>query len=398
MGPGLADATGKRLEQEGRGEGGDGTMGREEDADPIATLIIGGAGRVGRSEHILGDHRRGIDPHDEERRPGEELDQRQLLHHRRHGREIADHMAEQIVGPPLRMEAARDDAGDAIGGEEPAQQIQLLFQRPAPDGGDDGKAGDDPERTTGGDRRRRLLAGRFAGLGKAGHLLGRIFAGGEHGPEHGEEQRGAADIEADPHRVGDHAGGRDIGDAHLVEQPGGGGADHRAGADEGGLDRIAGHMLFLRQHVADKGAERLHRDVERGVENPEHQRGGHQARRIGHAEKRKRREQRTGEEIGPAPAEAAPGAVAIMADHRLHQQAGQRRGDPQQGEIVEIFPQRLEDARHVGVLQREADLDAEEAEADIPQPPEALARPTVGRRRARFQPHLTHSGHPHPSP
>ena len=71
-------------------------------------------------------------------------------------------------------------------------------------------------------------------------------------------------------------------------------------------------------------------------------------------------------EIGPAPPEAAPGAIAVMADDRLDQQARQRRGDPQDGQAVDLGPQRLEDAAGVGVLQAEADLDAEEADAHVP--------------------------------
>ena len=62
-----------------------------------------------------------------------------------------------------------------------------------------------------------------------------------------------------------------------------------------------------------------------------------------------------------------------MADDRLYEQAGQRRRDPQQRQIVQALAQRLEDAAHIRVLQREADLDAEEAEADVPQPGPALA-------------------------
>ena len=63
----------------------------------------------------------------------------------------------------------------------------------------------------------------------------------------------------------------------------------------------------------------------------------------------------------------------MMADDRLDEQAGQRRGDPQRGQIVEAGAKRLEDARHVRVLQREADLDAEEAERNVPQPGQATA-------------------------
>src|SRR3546814_18203212 len=63
-----------------------------------------------------------------------------------------------------------------------------------------------------------------------------------------------------------------------------------------------------------------------------------------------------------------------MADDRLDQQPGQRRGDPQARQLLDILAQRLEDAAHIRILQREADLDAEQAEADIPQAGKTLPR------------------------
>ena len=132
-------------------------------------------------------------------------------------------------------------------------------------------------------------------------------------------------------------------------------------------------MLILVQHVADKGAERLHRYVQRCVEYPEHHRRRQQTGGIGHPDQRRCCEQRADKEIGAATTEPAPGPVAIMADDRLNQQAGQGRSDPQQRQIIQAFAQRLEDAAHIGVLKGEADLDAEEAEADIPQSRKTLS-------------------------
>jgi hypothetical protein len=42
-------------------------------------------------------------------------------------------------------------------------------------------------------------------------------------------------------------------------------------------------MLILAQHVADKGAKRLHRDIEAGVEQPQQQSGAQQRRAERHA-------------------------------------------------------------------------------------------------------------------
>jgi len=55
-----------------------------------------------------------------------------------------------------------------------------------------------------------------------------------------------------------------------------------------------------------------------------------------------------------------------MADHRLDEQPGQRRGDPEKGEILFGRAHRLEDPADIGILQRKADLNAEKAERGIP--------------------------------
>ncbi len=318
-------------------------------------------------------HRRGIDPHDEQRRPAEELDERQPLHHRRHAREIAHEIAEDA-----RPGHRGNHPGEAIGGEQPGQQIEFLLQLQRKDQRAERRAADQPGQARA-DRggRGRMRGGRRLAVERR-DLIGRIFTGGEHGPQHGEQQRRAAQIEAPAHCIRQAAARRDIGHAEPVEQERRGRSDHRAGADERRLDRIAGRVLALVEHVAHECAERLHRDVERGVEHPEQQRRGEQHRRIGHGEQRQRRQHRAGQEIGAAPAQTAPGPVRIMADDRLDEQPGQRGGDPQQREVVDALAQRLEDATHVRVLQREADLDAEEAEADVPQPGEPLARPPPG--------------------
>ena len=50
-----------------------------------------------------------------------------------------------------------------------------------------------------------------------------------------------------------------------------------------------------------------------------------------------------------AAAEAGPGAVGQIAHHGLHDQAGQRGGDPQQRDLVHVGAEGLEDAADVGV-------------------------------------------------
>jgi hypothetical protein len=90
--------------------------------------------------------------------------------------------------------------------------------------------------------------------------------------------------------------------------------------------------------VADEGAERFHRDVERGVEDPQRAGGDPQRRRVGHHEQRQRRQHRAREEVGTAPAQSGPGAIRQVADDGLNEQAGQRRRDPQPGHLVHLAP------------------------------------------------------------
>jgi hypothetical protein len=61
-----------------------------------------------------------------------------------------------------------------------------------------------------------------------------------------------------------------------------------------------GSALAIGQVVADEGAERLHRDVERSVHDPQHPRRHPQGGRVGHDEEREAREQRAGKEIRTA--------------------------------------------------------------------------------------------------
>ena len=80
----LADAIGEQRQQGQCGDRRYAIVNREKDADPVASLLIGGARRIACSEEILRDDRRRVDPHDEQCGPAEELHQGELLHDRRH--------------------------------------------------------------------------------------------------------------------------------------------------------------------------------------------------------------------------------------------------------------------------------------------------------------------------
>ena len=74
----------------------------------------------------------------------------------------------------------------------------------------------------------------------------------------------------------------------------------------------------------------------------------------------------TDEKIRPAAPEARPGAVAVVADDRLHEQACDRRGEPEQRDVALTGAEILVDGAHVGHLQAPAELDAEEPETHVP--------------------------------
>jgi hypothetical protein len=75
-------------------------------------------------------------------------------------------------------------------------------------------------------------------------------------------------------------------------------------------------------------------------------------------------------ELRIAPAQETPGAVAGQADDRLHQQSRQRRGQPQNRDLIGPRAQVFVDGAHVCHLQSPTELDTEKAETQIPNLPE----------------------------
>jgi hypothetical protein len=69
-----------------------------------------------------------------------------------------------------------------------------------------------------------------------------------------------------------------------------------------------------------------------------------------------------------------PGAIGQIADDRLHQQAGQGRGNPQQWQGILFGTQRLENPGHEAALQSEPKLDTQKAERHVPYLPERQCR------------------------
>ena len=250
---------------------------REQHVHPIRALVIGRAGRVGAAEHVLGHHRRGVDPHDEQCRPTEELHQRKPLHHVGHAGEIADDARQHIGAAPLPGQRNANAADDAVGRQQRAQQQDFLLQGKPVDRQHHGEPGPDPHRAAyialACQRTNRVLGRRFLGMRKGGLLFGTVFARGDDGPQDRTEQRQPAAPEAPFHRVGNSAVGSEIAYPELFEEPREDRTDYRTGTDECGLHRIARCVLVGVEHVAHESAKRFHRDIERGIEQPQHRRG-----------------------------------------------------------------------------------------------------------------------------
>jgi hypothetical protein len=77
------------------------------------------------------------------------------------------------------------------------------------------------------------------------------------------------------------------------------------------------------------------------------------------------------QEVRPAPAQLVPGFVTHIANDGLNDQSGDRGGDPENGDLVYIRPQRLKDPAYISVLQGKSELDPEESKTHVPYLPEA---------------------------
>ena len=337
-----------------------------------------------------GDRGGGVDPHREQREPAEELHHRQLAHRPWHVVQVAEDAAQRVVRP----QPAQGELGQAVGHQQAGQDVELRVQAGCGDHHRQHHAGQQPGRAVpcqpGPVERRALHDRRLV----PGLQLGRrVLAAAQHGPAHRQQQHRAAEVERVAHRVRHLPGPGGVVHAARGQQERQRTGHHRTDADEEALHRVAARALADRQLVADEGPERLHRDVDRGVQHPQRAGGDPQHRRVGHHEQRQRRQHGTDQEVRPAPAQRRPGAVGQVAHDRLDDQPGQRGGDPQQRDLVHLRAEGLEDPADVRVLQCEAELDAQEPEAHVPDLPErqfrlagAVSLHVGSPRRWRFRP------------
>ena len=148
-----------------RGDCGDAVVDREQQRRPSCRPP--GRRRLRGSaepKKYLGDDRRRVDPHDEQRRPAEELDQRQPLHDRpacRRNRRRCSRACWSSL--PRRASEMAMMLASAVGDQQAAEQVHLLFERELlDDDQQDRSARGDPEqgspeasRRQRADRRRR---------------------------------------------------------------------------------------------------------------------------------------------------------------------------------------------------------------------------------------------------
>ena len=128
-------------------------------------------------------------------------------------------------------------------------------------------------------------------------------------------------------------------------------------------------LLLGSEPVGDIGPVGLHGDIVASIEQPQQRCRDPQSGAVGHGEKAQRTNDRTDQEIGRPPAEARRRPVADGADQRLHDEAGHRSRQPQQGHCCLVGTEEFVDRRHVGLLQPEAELQPEKADVHLHQAP-----------------------------
>ena len=204
-------------------------------------------------------------------------------------------------------------------------------------------------------------------------------SGVAHRPQHAGDGHDRADHE------GRHRGMRDAAVQRRIavqapphEQAGREVGEGLGQAGEGALDQEARGLLHALQPVADVGAVGLHRHVVGRIQDPQQAGREPQRRAEGHEQQAQAAHQGADQEVGRAPAPAAVGAVAHRADDRLHQQAGDRPGQPQQRQAGLVGTEELVDRAHIGLLQPEAVLDPEESEVHAEQLPQGEQRFPAG--------------------
>src|SRR5690606_32948671 len=108
---------------------------------------------------------------------------------------------------------------------------------------------------------------------------------------------------------------------------------YRACSNKETLHGKSHRPLVLRKIVPHESAERFHGNINGSIHDPQGSRSHPESWRIGHDEQSNGRKNGAYQEIRSASSEAGPGAVAEISHNWLYHQAGDRGGDPENGNI-----------------------------------------------------------------
>lgn len=302
-----AEVTHEPDEQEGKDEG-DTVINREANAAPGDTLGISLRARSA-AEDTVGDAGAKVNPHREESQPSEELDGGELPHRFRHRKEPREDFRKRV----------EDSCGFA------------------------------------------------AFFAKGIDVFRRVFFGSDDGVKDCEEEDCGTDIEREFDDTGDtRRGGGGLDVEPVRENPRESRGDDGTEADEEALGGEAQGVLFHGEFIGDKGAEGFHAEIDGGIENPEEADGHPECRRVWHENQSGGGGEGTAEKKRATATEAAPSPVAVIADDRLEDETGEGSCEPEEGEFVFFRTEVLVDRTHVCHLEGPTELDAEEAEAHVP--------------------------------
>ena len=151
-------------------------------------------------------------------------------------------------------------------------------------------------------------------------------------------------------------------------------AHERTSVAQEALDRVCLGLLLVVNHIADHHLERLHRHIDRGIEEHKHNGTKGERRLNDHIETTRIWQERHNDngnqsthiEVRLTATPLAPGFVAHRADDRLYDHTHQRRQYPEETKGVGISTQCRKDAADVCTLQSVGNLHAKESETQIP--------------------------------
>ena len=193
-------------------------------------------------------------------------------------------------------------------------------------------------------------------------------------------QNRRANIERINHRIRHYAILGGVADANPRKQKREHKTHHAASVAEERLNGIRLGFLLLVHHIADEHFERLHCNIDARIKKHQRQQSKHHRRahrksktsRIGQEAHYKHRNCRSHKETRNPAAKTVPRPVAKNSNYRLHDDAHQRRQNPEITQIVRVCAQRRKNAADIGTLERVGYLHSKKSETNVPERPEIL--------------------------